>query len=109
MGNRKPERDGARWGSANFQQKIMRDRFPHRPPSLFEASYGGEDPQVDREGEMDNMHYVYILKCSNGFYHGCTNNLKDRIKRHTSGQITRIGSIAWHHLVEYHQEYVIHK
>jgi len=37
------------------------------------------------------MHYVYILKCSNGFYHGCTNNLKDRIKRHTSGQITRIG------------------
>jgi len=55
------------------------------------------------------MHYVYILKCSNGFYHGCTNNLKDRIKRHTSGQITRIGSIAWHHLVEYHQEYVIHK
>ncbi|HEV7702558.1 MAG TPA: hypothetical protein VGO63_03920 [Candidatus Paceibacterota bacterium] len=27
--NRKPERDGARRGSANFQQKIMRDRFSH--------------------------------------------------------------------------------
>src|SRR5688500_13149053 len=36
MRNRKPERDGARWGSANFQKKIMRDRFPHHPPSRAE-------------------------------------------------------------------------
>lgn len=30
------------------------------------------------------MHYVYNLKCANGtIYTGCTNNLEDRLKRHT--------------------------
>ncbi|MFH1967858.1 MAG: GIY-YIG nuclease family protein [bacterium] len=33
------------------------------------------------------MHYVYSLKCKDGFYVGCTNDLKDRIKRHKSGQV----------------------
>lgn len=34
------------------------------------------------------MHYVYILKCSDGKpYTGCTNDLKDRIERHTNGQV----------------------
>ena len=34
------------------------------------------------------MYYVYILKCSdNKPYTGCANNLKDRIQRHTKGQI----------------------
>jgi putative endonuclease len=33
------------------------------------------------------MYYVYILKIKNGFYVGCTNDLKDRIKRHQSGQV----------------------
>ena len=33
------------------------------------------------------MHYVYSLKCKNGYYVGCTNNLKDRINRHTNGHI----------------------
>ncbi|HCC59697.1 MAG: hypothetical protein A2402_02870 [Candidatus Staskawiczbacteria bacterium RIFOXYC1_FULL_37_43] len=30
---------------------------------------------------------VYSLKCKDGFYVGCTNNLKDRINRHTKGQV----------------------
>jgi len=34
------------------------------------------------------MHYVYSLKCKDGFYLGCTNDLKDRIQRHKSGQVS---------------------
>jgi putative endonuclease len=34
------------------------------------------------------MWYVYILKCSNNsYYTGCTNDLKDRIRRHNKGQV----------------------
>jgi putative endonuclease len=33
------------------------------------------------------MFYVYNLKCKDGFYIGCTNDLKDRIKRHQNGEV----------------------
>ena len=33
------------------------------------------------------MHYVYSLKCKDGYYVGCTDDLRDRIKRHKKGQI----------------------
>jgi putative endonuclease len=34
------------------------------------------------------MHYVYILKCSDGsFYTGCTSNLKSRLERHNNGMV----------------------
>jgi predicted GIY-YIG superfamily endonuclease len=33
------------------------------------------------------MYYVYILKCKDGRYVGCTNDLKDRINRHQKGQV----------------------
>ena len=34
------------------------------------------------------MYYVYLLKCSdNRTYIGCTNDLKDRMERHTKGQV----------------------
>ena len=33
------------------------------------------------------MHYVYSLKCKDGFYIGCTNDLKDRVKRHQNRQV----------------------
>jgi predicted GIY-YIG superfamily endonuclease len=33
------------------------------------------------------MFYVYSLKCKDGFYVGCTSDLKNRIKRHESGQV----------------------
>ena len=33
------------------------------------------------------MHYVYILQCVDGFYVGCTDNLKERMKRHRSGHV----------------------
>ncbi|MDD3662381.1 MAG: GIY-YIG nuclease family protein [Candidatus Pacebacteria bacterium] len=32
------------------------------------------------------MHYVYVLKTKTGYYIGCTHDLRDRMKRHTSGQ-----------------------
>ena len=35
------------------------------------------------------MYYVYILKCSdNRLYIGCSNDLKDRIKRHKNGDVS---------------------
>lgn len=33
------------------------------------------------------FYYVYNLKCKDGFYIGCTNNLKKRIERHMKGQV----------------------
>ncbi|MEK7658810.1 MAG: GIY-YIG nuclease family protein [Patescibacteria group bacterium] len=33
------------------------------------------------------MFYVYILKCQDGPYTGCTDNLKDRFERHTKGHV----------------------
>lgn len=33
------------------------------------------------------MYYVYNLKCKDGFYVGCTNDLKDRLKRHIGRQV----------------------
>lgn len=33
------------------------------------------------------MYYVYSLRCSDGFYIGCTNDLKDRIERHKRGHV----------------------
>jgi len=31
------------------------------------------------------MHYVYSLQCKDGYYIGCTNNLKDRLGKHQKG------------------------
>ena len=33
------------------------------------------------------MHYIYSLKCKDGYYIGCTDNLKDRLKRHQSKHV----------------------
>gem|GEM_PF-859167 len=33
------------------------------------------------------MQYVYSLKCKDGYYVGCTDNLKERIERHTKGYV----------------------
>ena len=33
------------------------------------------------------MYYVYSLKCKDGFYIGCTNNLTDRLLRHKNGKV----------------------
>ncbi|MBI2577877.1 MAG: GIY-YIG nuclease family protein [Candidatus Wildermuthbacteria bacterium] len=33
------------------------------------------------------MYYVYSLKCKNGFYVGCTDNINDRLRRHRSGHV----------------------
>jgi predicted GIY-YIG superfamily endonuclease len=33
------------------------------------------------------FYYVYTLKCKNGFYTGCTSDLKERITRHQKGQV----------------------
>ena len=33
------------------------------------------------------MYYVYSLKCNDGFYIGCTDDLQERIKRHNFGHV----------------------
>lgn len=33
------------------------------------------------------MHYIYSLKCKDGYYIGCTDNIKDRLERHRKGQV----------------------
>ena len=33
------------------------------------------------------MYYVYNLKCKDGYYVGCTDNLKERIYRHQKGRV----------------------
>jgi predicted GIY-YIG superfamily endonuclease len=38
------------------------------------------------------MYYVYILKCKNGFYIGCTESLKERIERHKKGNVPATSS-----------------
>ncbi|MCH7828603.1 GIY-YIG nuclease family protein [Patescibacteria group bacterium] len=34
------------------------------------------------------MYYVYSLKCKDGYYIGCTDDLENRLKRHNKGQIS---------------------
>ncbi|MDZ7612245.1 MAG: GIY-YIG nuclease family protein [Candidatus Moranbacteria bacterium] len=33
------------------------------------------------------MHYVYSLKCRDGYYIGCTDNLIERLERHKRGYV----------------------
>ena len=33
------------------------------------------------------LYYVYSLKCNDGYYVGCTDNLIDRIERHKNGNV----------------------
>jgi predicted GIY-YIG superfamily endonuclease len=33
------------------------------------------------------MYYVYSLKCRDGYYIGCTDDLKKRLERHQKGQV----------------------
>ena len=33
------------------------------------------------------MYYVYSLKCKDGFYIGCTQDIQERLARHNRGQV----------------------
>ncbi|MEI6650625.1 MAG: GIY-YIG nuclease family protein [Candidatus Moraniibacteriota bacterium] len=33
------------------------------------------------------MYYVYSLKCRDGYYVGCTDDLKERLSRHQNGYV----------------------
>ena len=48
------------------------------------------------------MWYVYILKCRDGrYYTGCTNDIVDRLKRHSRGQIHFTMSRLPVHIISY--------
>jgi len=32
------------------------------------------------------MYYIYSLKCDDGYYIGCTDNIRGRLERHQNGQ-----------------------
>ena len=38
------------------------------------------------------MYYVYSLRCKDGYYVGCTDDLEDRIKRHQDGHVPATAS-----------------
>lgn len=38
------------------------------------------------------MHYIYSLKCKDGYYIGCTENLKERVGRHQNGYVPATAS-----------------
>jgi len=38
------------------------------------------------------MYYIYSLKCRDGYYVGCTDNLKDRYRRHQKGNVPATAS-----------------
>lgn len=33
------------------------------------------------------MYYVYSLKCKDGYYIGCTDNLQERLEKHEKGNV----------------------
>lgn len=33
------------------------------------------------------MYYIYSLKCKDGYYVGCTDNVQNRLERHQKGQV----------------------
>jgi len=33
------------------------------------------------------MHFVYSLKCKDGYYVGCTNDIHDRVKKHQERRV----------------------
>ncbi len=60
-------------------------------PSVFATLKRGYDvtKSVDRHAKAGLiMYYVYSLKCKDGYYVGCTDNLKDRLERHQKGQVS---------------------
>ena len=44
--------------------------------------YGETSPPRNK-----NMYYVYGLYCKDGYYVGCSDNLKERIERHQKGHV----------------------
>jgi len=60
------------------------------------AGYGGQGPLSQQ------FWYVYLLKCCDGsVYTGCTNNLKNRIKRHNQGQVLATKNILPAEVITY--------
>ena len=48
------------------------------------------------------MHYVYTLKCADGdLYTGCTENIEERLERHTSGQVPATANRLPVHILTY--------
>jgi len=48
------------------------------------------------------MHFVYILRCSNGeYYKGCTSNLDERLNRHQNGWVDATKDLLPVQLVSY--------
>jgi predicted GIY-YIG superfamily endonuclease len=35
----------------------------------------------------DSMYYIYSLKCRDGYYVGCTDDVDDRVDRHQKGHV----------------------
>jgi putative endonuclease len=59
-------------------------------PSAFatlKRGYGVTKSAVDTQKRENRMYYIYSLKCKDGYYVGCTDNLKERIERHKNANV----------------------
>lgn len=45
-----------------------------------------QSAEDERRREI-KMYYIYSLKCKDGYYVGCTDNIQERLERHQKGQV----------------------
>ena len=54
---------------------------------LCSAKRSRDSSWLRRDKSVLIMHYVYSLKCRDGYYVGCTENINERLYRHQKGQV----------------------
>jgi len=57
--------------------------------ALAKSEFAKSTPRLRRDTvrQIKIMYYVYSLKCKDGYYIGCTDNIQERIERHQKGHV----------------------
>ncbi|MEO8637286.1 MAG: GIY-YIG nuclease family protein [Candidatus Taylorbacteria bacterium] len=79
----KPARRRAKAGLRLAEARLRRGKARTKKSESGEASL---NPLYNA------AHYIYSLKCKDGYYLGCTVDLKSRLKRHEKGQVPATAS-----------------
>ncbi len=46
-----------------------------------------EEREANKDKELNNLHYIYVVECSDGsFYTGYTTDVKRRLEEHNAGE-----------------------
>ena len=51
------------------------------------AKAGSDEIRLVMRKRKDSMYYIYSLKCRDGYYVGCTDDVDDRVDRHQKGHV----------------------